>query len=127
MYCMDSLQREVAGFSRPQAQHQPAFASDCETVFDDDFLAGAETMADAAERRDFEKAQLSAAWKGGLERGDRIRLGDRMVVVGDRNPDTGKIRLHDAEVESWEDAESIRQQMYDEYDAEISNAWRTDE
>ena len=123
MFAMDSLQRSVAGLSRSRALHQPSFATDC----DDDFLADEQDVLDAAERRDFEKAQLSAAWKGGLERGDRIRLGDRMVVVGDRNPDTGKLRLHDAEVESWEDAETIRQQAYDDYDRELENAWRTND
>jgi hypothetical protein len=54
-------------------------------------------------------------------------MGDRMVEVGDRNPDTGKIRLHDAEVESWEDAETIRQQAYDAYDRELETAWRTND
>ena len=121
MYCMDSLQRSVAGLSQSRARHQPSFVSDVETAFDQ------EAALDAQERRDFEKAQLSAAWKGGLQAGDRIRLGDRIVVVGDRNPDTGKLRLHDVEVESWEDAETIRQQAYDAYDRELETAWRTND
>jgi hypothetical protein len=122
MFAMDSTQREIAArFPRSRALYQPSFVSDVETAFDQ------EAALDAQERRDLERAQLSALWKGGLEPGDRIRMGDRMVEVGDRNPDTGKIRLHDAEVETWEDAETLKQQAYDAYDRELENAWRTND
>jgi hypothetical protein len=116
MYCMDSLQRSVAGLSQSRARHQPSFVSDVETAFDQ------EAALDAQERRDFEKAQLSAAWKGGFQAGDRIRLGDRDMVVDGRNPANGKVRLRDAE-----DAEALLDAAYAEYDYELTNAWRNDD
>ena len=117
MFAMDSTQREIAArFPRSRALYQPSFVSDVETAFDQ------EAALDAQERRDFEKAQLSAAWKGGFQAGDRIRLGDRDMVVDGRNPANGKVRLRDAE-----DAEALLDAAYAEYDYELTNAWRNDD
>ena len=60
------------------ARHEPGFVYDAETLADED------AMRDKAEQRDFQKAELAATYRGGLQAGDVIRLGDRMVVVGDR-------------------------------------------
>jgi hypothetical protein len=48
-----------------------------------------------------------------------------MVMVGDRNPDTGKLRFYDAE--AAEDTEVLKQQAYDAYEDELTNAWRRDD
>jgi hypothetical protein len=78
MFAMDSLQREVAGLSRPLAQHQPAFATDTKTVLDDDFLADAEAArAEAYETYDQE---ISQAW---------MRDEDRVVERDPEGRETG--------------------------------------
>ena len=65
---MDGIQRSFAGLSRSRALHQPAFASDS----DDDFLADAETMADAEAARQEAYAaydhELTTAWQQDADR-----------------------------------------------------------
>ena len=84
-------------------------------------------IADSAERaqrraevRDFQKAELAAAYKGGLQAGDRLMLGDRQMEVVGHNPDTGKVQLADA---SLGDAESIKQDAYDAAERDLTTAW----
>ena len=45
------------------------------------------------ETRDFQKAKLSAEWKGGLEDGDIVPLNGRNMQVVGFNSETGKVRL----------------------------------
>ena len=69
--------------------------------------------------RDFQKAQLSAEWKGGLADGDLVKFAGRtMEVLG--YSDAGKVRLADA---SEVDANTIKQQAYDEYKTDLSEMW----
>ena len=75
------------------------------------------------EQRDFAKAELSARWKGGLETGDVVRLGDRMVTVRGRSPETGNVIVKDA---AKLDAETIKQEAYDAYDRDLTSAWMRD-
>ena len=73
------------------------------------------------ERRDFQKAELSARYKGGLQTGDHLTLSDRNMEVIGRNPDNDKVRLADT---STLDAEAIKQEALDAYNQDITNAWR---
>ena len=78
LYCMDSTQRSVAGLSQSRALHQPSFATDTETVLDDDFLADAEAArAEAYETYDQE---ISQAW---------MRDEDRVVERDPEGRETG--------------------------------------
>lgn len=79
-------------------------------------------LVDRQKIQDWQKAELSARWKGGLADGDIVRLGDRMQVVAGRNPENGKVQLRDA---TTTHAETVKQAAYVAYDAAIQNAWRT--
>lgn len=68
---------------------------------------------------DLEKAELGARWKGGLAEGDHVRMGDRMVTVQGRSPETGNLQFRDATT-STADA---RGEAYDSYDRDIQNSW----
>ena len=142
MFAMDSLQREVAGLSRPLAQHQPAFATDTETVLDDDFLADAEAArAEAYETYDQE---ISQAWMRdedrvverdpeGRETGTytkrkrrttrRDRFGRVQAEYEHEGPDDNEFAI----ASPLSDAEAIKDAAYSEYDRELSNAWRTND
>jgi hypothetical protein len=74
------------------------------------------------ELADWDKAQLSARWKGGLQDGDRVRIGDKNLVVSGRNPTNGKIQLSDAST-SAQDAETARRNAYVAYDRDIQRSW----
>jgi hypothetical protein len=78
------------------------------------------TLISRQEMQDFDKAELSARWKGGLQDGDRVRIGDKNLVVSGRNPTNGKVVLSDA---STADAETVRQEAYVAYDRDIQNSW----
>jgi hypothetical protein len=71
---------------------------------------------------DWDKAQLSARWKGGLAEGDRVRIGDKDLVVAGRNPENGKVQLRDAST-STPDADANRRDVYMQYDHDIQNSW----
>jgi hypothetical protein len=139
MFAMDSLQREVAGLSRPLAQHQPAFASDS----DDDFLADAETMADAEAARQEAYAaydhELTTAWQQDADRvterdpeGREVSTLSRRKRKVTRRDKFGRVQAeyeHEPDKADWEVAGPVVDgvDIYDVYDQEISNAWRTDE
>jgi hypothetical protein len=80
-------------------------------------------LIDRQEMQDWDKAQLSARWKGGLEPGDRVRIGDKLMVVTGRNPANGKVQLSDAST-SAQDAATIKQEARDAYERDLQNAWR---
>ena len=74
-----------------------------------------------AENRDFQKAELSARYKGGLQEGDHVRIGDRQLEVIGRNPSNNKLTLADT---AQLDAETLKREAYDAAVAEQTNAWR---
>jgi hypothetical protein len=98
MTMMDSMQRSIAG----------SVAT----------LDGDVQLVSRQELADWDKAQLSARWKNGLQDGDTFRLGERMVTVQGRNPATGKVVLRDASTSA-----DGRQEAYDSYDAEIQSRY----
>ena len=65
------------------------------------------------------KAQLSAAWKGGLELGDNVDIGGRHMRVAGNNHEGTKPILGDA-VDTTDAAE----RAYDEYKKHLSGAWK---
>ena len=73
------------------------------------------------------KAQLSAAWRGGLRAGDQLTIGDQRLDVLGYNADDRLVLADASELdrEAGLDADSIKQQAYDAAVAELSNAWRT--
>ena len=84
-------------------------------------------FADAnAERRvqdyDFQKAELSSRWKGGLEAGDHLTIGDKRFEILGTNPNNGKLVFADTE---GLDAGEIKQQAYNDGVAATVNAWKT--
>ena len=87
-------------------------------VFDNAYASDAAALH-RAQTRDFAKAELSAAWKGGLAQGDRVQFDGRMVEVLGHN-DAGQVRIADA---SAVDAGAVREKMYAAYDAEVSALW----
>jgi hypothetical protein len=84
-------------------------------------------LEDAARRReearDWQKAELSSRWKGGLAEGDHVPIGDKLMVVSGRNPSNGKVQLRDAEGPAAPGRNVVKQRMYDEYDADIQRSW----
>ena len=142
LYCMDSTQRSVAGLSQSRALHQPSFATDTETVLDDDFLADAEAArAEAYETYDQE---ISQAWMRdedrvverdpeGRETGTytkrkrrttrRDRFGRVQAEYEHEGPDDNEFAI----ASPLSDAEAIKDAAYSEYDRELSNAWRTND
>lgn len=72
-----------------------------------------------AQTRDFAKAELLNAWRGGLQDGDLFQFADRrMEVIG--YSDAGKVRLADA---SEVDPDAVKEAAYTAYDAEVSQLW----
>jgi hypothetical protein len=124
LYLMDALDptQQAIALSRMQlsdglgnaAGHRPGF------VFSD-----AIDHRRLAEHRDFAKAELSARYRGGLQQGDRVQLGDRAMTVVGRNSENGKVRL--SEVEHAQDAAAERIAAYDAYNADLTSAWQRDE
>lgn len=74
-----------------------------------------------AEDRDYAKAELSARWRGGLQQGDHVKIGDRHLEVIGNNPNSGKLVLADT---AQLDADEIKQAAYDAYKSDVTNAWR---
>ena len=65
------------------------------------------------------KAELSAAWKGGLKLNDEVIIdGERMRVAGN-NRENNKPILSDAV-----DADDAAERAYDEYKKHLSGAWK---
>ena len=68
------------------------------------------------------KAELSNAWKGGLQDGDHVDIDGRNMEVIGRNVDNGKLVLADtAEL----DADDIKRTAYNDGVAAMNDAWRT--
>lgn len=125
----DSTQRSIAGSGSPgedgTSRVPPRWAMDQAAQIlgrDSVTIDGDVELISRQELIDFDKAQLSAAWKGGLQDGDRVRIGDRDLVVSGRNPTNGKIQLSDAST-SAQDAETARRNAYVAYDRDIQRSW----
>ena len=67
------------------------------------------------------KAQLSAAWRGGLRAGDQLTIGDQRLDVLGYNADDRLVLADASELdrEAGLDADSIKQQAYDAAVAEL--------
>ena len=72
--------------------------------------------------RDLRNAELSNAWKGGLQEGDNVTMGDRRMEVVGHNVDTGKTILADtAEL----DTDELKRAVYEDGVQAMNDAWRT--
>jgi hypothetical protein len=103
MTLMDSTQLAIAGSS---------------ATLDD----GDVTLVSRQELADWDKAQLSAVGRGAIQDGDRVRIGDKLMVVSGRNPTNGKVVPRDAST-SAQDAATVRQEAYDSYDRDIQSRY----
>ena len=74
-----------------------------------------------AQHRDYQKAELSARYRGGFQVGDHVHLGDRNMQVTGHNPETGKVILSDTAQLS---ADEIKREAYDAGVDAMTNAWR---
>lgn len=75
--------------------------------------------ADAKRRiedRAYAKAELSSRWKGGLQDGDHVTIGDRRLEVTGRNPENNKLVLSDT---AQLDGDEVKREAYDE----VSRCW----
>ena len=76
----------------------------------------------AALAREWQKAPLSARYKGGLADGDFVRLADRQMQVTGRNPETNKIQLADT---TQVDGDTMKLDAYNASVREMTDAWKT--
>ena len=67
------------------------------------------------------KAQLSAAWRGGLRLGDEVMIGDQRMRVSGNNRDNNRPILSDA---STVDADA-QQSAYEISKRQLADAWKT--
>ena len=117
MYAMDGVQRSV-GLALHDGQGQPVGNGPGYV-----FLANHRHLADEKQRiYDEYNIELSNRWRGGLQPGDTVTVGGRRKTVVGRDFE-GKYLVRDAETL---DADTIKQQAYDAYNAELTSAWRRD-
>lgn len=76
-------------------------------------------VPDRDEMREFSDAEQSAAWRGGLQVGDRVDLAGRSFVVERRDADGSTKLALDRRT-----AEELKAQAYEAYDADNQAAWR---
>ena len=67
------------------------------------------------------KAELSARWKGGLQDGDPVHMGDRNLEVVGHNPKNNKLVLADTDMV---DGDQLKSDAYKEYKKHLSGAWK---
>jgi hypothetical protein len=119
MQMRDGVQRMrvVDALGRP-ARNRPGYLYDATLEAS---LDSEEERRLAEERRDYEKAQLSARWRGGLAEGDHVTLAGRHAVVSERKAG-GKVVLRALDHSALDAA---RAQAYADYDRELEQRYKS--
>lgn len=114
LHLMDSTQREIAQSQQPPLNRTGFIFDSSETI-----------ESRAARQRSFDIGvlEMTSGWKGGPAQGDYVTiLGDKQMVVTDYDPQSGKLRMVDADAF---DGEVLKQAALDTYERDLVNAWRS--